>query len=91
MPDQQLGRRPVGAQILSRGNQIVDVGREVGVGELAAAVTKSGEVEPEHGDAALGQRARDALCGENIFGTGKAVGEEGIGPGLTRGQVEPRR
>lgn len=38
-----------GPQVVSGGDQVVDVGGKVGVGEVALAGAQAGEVEPQHG------------------------------------------
>jgi hypothetical protein len=43
--DQQPWSLQLGAQPVRRGQQIADVGRKIGVGELALAGTEPGEVE----------------------------------------------
>src|SRR3546814_7267035 len=56
-----------------------DVGGEVGVGELPLAGAEPGEVEAQHGKAALRQASGDARGGEDVLVAGEAVGEERIG------------
>ena len=50
MPDQQRGRPVRRAKVVRGGNEILDVGRERGIGELALAHANPGEIEPQHRD-----------------------------------------
>ena len=51
--DQNRGRGKSLAQVVGGGDQIVDVGGERGVGELALAAAEPGEIETQHGDTVL--------------------------------------
>ena len=62
---------------------------KVGVGEFALARAQPGEVEAEHGEAAIRQLAGDARGREDVFRAGEAVREQGAGARLTPGQVQP--
>ena len=59
MPDQDCWRGERAAQMVRGGDQIVDVRRKRGVGELALARTQAGEIEPQHRNAALFQSIGD--------------------------------
>jgi len=89
--DQQGRRGEAPAQGIGRGDQVVDVGTEVGVGELAVAVARPGEVEAQDGDVAVGELTGDAAGGEDVLAAGEAVGEQGEGARRRVGQVQPRR
>src|SRR3546814_2194736 len=66
-----------------------DVGGEVGVGELPLAGAEPGEVDAQHGKAALRQASGDARGGEDALVAGEAVGEERIGARSPRRSEEP--
>ena len=53
MTNQQLGRIELLLQVAGDLEQVRDVGREVGIGEIALAVAQAGEVEAQHRDACL--------------------------------------
>lgn len=76
--DQQRWRLAGAAQPVGRRHQVLHVGREVGVGELSLAVAEPGEVEAQHRDPVLHQRARDAGGGEDVLAAGEAVGEQRV-------------
>ena len=87
--DQDAWRQAALLEVGGGARQVLDVGAEVGVGELALAVAEAGEVEAQHGDAEACQALGDAAGGGDVLRAGEAVGEEGGGDGLAVGQVEP--
>ena len=90
MPDQQLRRLVVLGEIVRGANQVLDVGRKIGVGEIAVAGAEPGEIETQHGDALGRERAADARRGGDILAAGKTVREQRKGQRLLRalGQLE---
>lgn len=76
------------SQCIRSSHQIVDVGREVGVGEIAFAIAEPCEIESENGDAAFCQFARDSRGGVHIFRTAKTVRENRILIGRRRWQFQ---
>jgi hypothetical protein len=89
--DQDLGAAPLAAHQVGRRHKVLEVGREVGVGEVAGALAEAGEVEAEDRDPALGQRPADAHHRLEVLAAGEAVGEQGAGGGLADRQLHPRR
>jgi hypothetical protein len=75
--DDDLRRRAQAAQMVGSRHQIIDVGRKVGVGELAFAMAQTGKVEAQDRDPARRQACRDACGGKDVLGAGEAMGEEG--------------
>ena len=73
--DQQRRRAMVLTQPVGGGDQIADVGRKIGIGELAFAGTQPGEVEAQHRDVARRQALRDARRGEDVLAAGETVRE----------------
>ena len=73
MTDQNRGRGERLAQMVGRGDQIVDVGRKGGVGKLAFAGAEPGEIEPQHGDAVKLQAVGDVACGPVVLAAGEAM------------------
>jgi hypothetical protein len=86
--DQQLGRGEFLAQEIGGGDQVFDVGREIGVGEFAVAGTEAGEIEAQHGHAERGQALRDAGRGQHVLAAGEAVGEQAVGARRAVGVVQ---
>ncbi len=91
MADDQFGGGELGAQKVGGGDQVVDVGGEIAVGELALAAAEAGEVEAQHGDPGLRQCLRDERSGAGVLGAGKAMREQGIGHRISFRQVEAGR
>ena len=79
VPDQEAGRLALPPQEVRRRHEIVQVGGEVGLGEVPLALADAGEVEPEHRDPPLGQGAADPAGGLDVLGAGEAVGEDRVG------------
>ncbi len=77
------------AQMVGCGDEVGHVRRKVGVGELAFAVAKTGEVEAQDGEPDAGQRLGHAPRGEDILGAGKAVGEQHGGARFALGDLQP--
>ena len=74
----------------SRCHEIADVGRKIGVGKIAFAFTKPGEIKSHHGDPVTGQRPADMADGLDVFGTGKTMGKQGIGSRfIVRREIQP--
>ena len=89
MPDQDLWRFVRLAQPAGCRNQILYIGGETGIGELALAVAQPGEVEAQHTEPQVGERVGDARRGSDVLATGEAMGEQRKGPRWPRRQVEP--
>ena len=79
-----------GAQVVGRSDEVVEVGREVGVLELSVAVAETGEVEAQHAEAPVRKRARDAGRGREVLGAGEAVREQRGGADRADGVVVAR-
>ena len=79
------------AQIVGRPNEVVDVRRKVGIGEIAFGRPKAGEIESQHADSGRRQSTGDAPRRQAVLGTGEAVGEQRKRPDRAGWQVEPRR
>ena len=72
------------------GNQILQVGTEIGIGEIAVAGAEPGEVEAQRGDAARRKAGRDAARGDHVLAAGEAMREQrGAERRIVR-QVQPR-
>ena len=91
MADKNAGRFMVFGKPIRRRHQIAHIGGEIGVGEFPARMAEAGKIKTQHGDAAFGQPGADAGGGENILGTGKAMGKQGIGAGRARRHIQARR
>ena len=74
--DQDRRRGEFLAQMIGGGDQIVDVRRERGVGELALAGAETGEVETQHGDAVQLQTFRNAPRRLVVLAAGEAMREQ---------------
>jgi len=69
---------------------IQHVGRKVRVCEDALALAQAGEVEAQHADARLRQRAVHEADGLQVLGAAEAVGKDSIGARRSLGrQVQP--
>jgi len=73
--DQDRRRLMVFAKPVCGGDQVVDVGTEVGVGELAVAMAEPREIKPEDADAVLDEAGGDPLGGKDVLRAGETVGE----------------
>ena len=91
VPDEELRCRVVLAQEIGRGDEIAEVRGEIGVGELALARAETGEIETQHGKAALGEAACDARRGEDVLRAGETMGEERISARRRRRHLEEGR
>ncbi len=89
--DQDRGRVQRAAQMIRRGNEIVDIRRERGVGELALAGAEAGEIEAQHGDAVHLQAVGDAARRPVVLAAGEAVREQRHRARLAVRPVEQRR
>ena len=79
VPDQDRGRAPCLAQMISGAHEIGHVRREGRVGEIAFAGSEPREVKPQHRNPLCGQRRRDALRRQHILAAGKTMGKQRIG------------
>ena len=70
-------------------DDVLDVRREVGVGELALAGSEPGEVEPQHADPSVYEASRDPGRGGDLLRTRKAVREQGVRDRVSLRTVEP--
>jgi hypothetical protein len=70
-------------------HEVLDVGAEVGVGEIAPAGAEAGEIEAQHRDAVACQLLGDAAGREDVLRAGEAVGEQREGARLAFRQFEP--
>nr|WP_240045096.1 hypothetical protein [Streptomyces alboflavus] len=64
--------------MVGRTNEVLDVGGERALGEVAAGLAQAGEVEAQHGDAVCGQGFGDPGRGVAVLAAGEAVREHGI-------------
>jgi len=87
--DEKLWRGVVLAEPPGGEPEVVEVGGEVGVGEIAFARTEAGEVEPEDADAVPIEFGRDAPGCDDVLGTCEAVSEQCKGVWRAGGKVEP--
>ena len=87
--DEKLWRGVVLAEPPGGEPEVVEVGGEVGVGEIAFARTEAGEVEPEDADAVPIEFGRDAPGCDDVLGTCEAVSEQCKGAWRAGGKVEP--
>ena len=90
VPDQKRWCRIVCAEKISGVGQIVNVGAEVGVGEVAPRLAQPGEVESEDRDSEVGQGSGDPGGREHVFTAGEAVRKQGIRSGYRVREVQPR-
>ena len=90
VPDQNRRRREFLPQVIGGGDQIVDIRRERGIGELAFAGAEPGEIEAQHGDAVQGQPLGDAPRRAIVLAAGEAMGEQRHGADRTVRPVEQR-
>ena len=88
MADQDRRRAGHLAQVIGGGDQIVDVGGKMRVGEFAFAAAEAGEIETQHGDAVDRQPLGDALGRQVVLAAGEAMREQREGGGLAERQVE---
>jgi hypothetical protein len=61
------------AQVVRCGDEILDVGGERGVGELAFAAAEASEIKTQHGYSVLFQAVGDAPCGSIVLAAGEAM------------------
>ena len=80
-------RRP---QMIGGGDQIVDIRRKSGVGELAFAGAEPGEIEAQHGDAAQFQALRNQPRRLDVLAAGEAMREQRDGADRPLRPVEQR-
>ena len=86
--DQQRGRHAALGEDIRRAHQVFDIGGERGVGELAAGMAETGEIEAQHGDAHAGKARGDAAGGGDVLAAGEAMREERGRQVRALGQVE---
>ncbi len=90
MADDYGGRLVVAPQIVGGADEILDVGGEVGIGEVALRRAEPGEVEAQHGHPCGREPASDAPGGEHVFRAGEAMREQREGPHRTARKLKPR-
>ena len=71
-------------------HQVLDVGGERGVGELALRRAEPGEIEAQDRDAERGQLGGNVAGGDDVLRAREAVREQRIGAHRARRQIEPR-
>ena len=91
MPDQDRNLAVFAIQEFDRREQVVNVGREVRVRELALALSQTGEVEAQHCDALIIEGARDVAGCPEVLRAGEAMCEQRIRHGLFGGQIQDAR
>jgi hypothetical protein len=91
MADQQRRGAVVGAQPIRGGDQIIHVGTEMRVGEIAAAAAQPREVETQHAEAGFRQPPRDEGGRLAVLGAGEAMGKHRPGPRRRLRRVESSR
>ena len=69
--------------------QVLDIGAEAGIREIALRFAKAGEVEAQHREPVPREPGADVACGVNVLRAGEAVGEQGICLRPADRQVEP--
>ena len=89
--DQDRGRLERPPQMIGGGDEIVDVRREMRVGEIALAGAQPGEIETQHRDALHRQPLGNPLGREVVLAAGEAMREQREGAGFAERQVEQRR
>ena len=87
--DQQRRRGVVLSQIVGCRDEILDIGREVGVRELTLAAAYPGEVEPQYGNAASCESFGNPRGRKDVLAAGEAMGEQRKARGFRR-QIERR-
>ena len=85
-----------GASYSSRKNfaaaeQVADIRRKIGVGEIAFGRAQPGEIEPQNREPARRQSGGDIARRKNIFGASEAVGEKRVSARRVGGRFEARR
>lgn len=90
VPDQEIGGPPTVPQKVDRGAQVLQIGREVGVGEIALAFPQTGEVKAKDLEPLLDQRPGDPHDRLQVLRAGKAMGKKGEPPGGFAGGIETR-
>ena len=88
--DQDRGRRERLPQMIGRGDQVVDIGRERGIGKLAFAGAESGEIEPQHGNAVKLQAVGDLARSPVLLAASEAMREQSNRAGRTIRPVKQR-
>src|SRR5690606_26799278 len=88
MTDENGGSGVVLPQMVGGTHQVLDIGGEVGTGELLLGRAESGEVEPQDAYAQRGEPTRDAAGGKAILGACEAVREERVGPDRAGWRIE---
>src|SRR6185437_5471810 len=86
--DQNCGC-PVGlTEMVARGNQIIDVGREMRIGKLALAHSESGKIETQNGNATHCQPFGNAFGRDVILAARETVREQCEGNWLAEWQID---
>ena len=75
--DHQGGGHVARGQVIHRAGKVIHVRGKGGVGKLAIAVPKPGEIKAQHRDAQRRQAGGDAAGGGDVLAAGKAVGKDG--------------
>ena len=86
MADQDFGGLEVLLHELGRRHQVLDVRGEIGFGKVALALPQAREVEPQDGQAPVGQGAADVADRLQVLGAGETMGEQGVGLGFPVGR-----
>src|SRR6516164_4782472 len=81
----------VGTEVGGRMHEILDVGGEVGVGELSFGRSKPGKIEAQHADPGNRETCSNAFGGQNVLGAREAVCEQGEASHRAGGKVETCR
>ena len=86
--DQQCRCIMVFPQKVRCGQQILQVGRKVGVGKIPITVTQPGKVKAQHGNTFAGEGPGNSRCGGDILAACEAVREQRITTNITFGRFE---
>jgi hypothetical protein len=87
--DQEFGRTKMARKILSGSLEVLHIRGEVAVGELPARGPEAGEVEPQNGDAPIGEFRRDPPGDEEVFRASETMGEDCVGSDWAKREFEP--
>ena len=79
VPDKQLRGMVVLAQPVGSVDEVVEIAREIGLGEVACTGAESGEVEAEDSEAGAVQLCSNTACSEEVLRTGEAMSKQRIG------------
>jgi hypothetical protein len=90
MPDEDRRCREVFAQMVRGTHEIVHIGAERTVGEVAPGLTEAGEIHTEDRDSAFGQLPGDPSGRQPVLATREAGGEYGVRPRRPLRQIQAR-